>query len=246
MATFRGALGLRTWTGRSLLVRKVLQQWQTGLPIRTAAKILRKAGIHPWSLAAHAPFRDRDRLARELRLPQFIQAACHHFSGQGFHFQHVTGALSLPNGLVLEQVSLHSCPDIRQLPRILWAQSVRVVKCDQIESLSHRGGQSSKVRGEYCPRLNQVAFSMDEEGDLALVGCPGIRNLPSIRRPRNLTLKDLPAIRTIGLVTGVVRLSLWRLPSLLNLSGTKVSLDLVIQDCPNLWWLRWLLIYTRL
>lgn len=108
MLTFAYTRGLRTWAGRSLLVWEVLQQWQTGLPIRIAAKVLRKAGIHPWSLAAHAPFGDHDRLIRELRLPPFIQAACHHFSGQGFHFQSVKGALRLPNGLVLENLSLHT------------------------------------------------------------------------------------------------------------------------------------------
>jgi hypothetical protein len=78
---------------------------------------------------------------------------------------------------------------------------------------------------------------MQEDGDLTLAGCPRLKNLPSIRRPRNVTLKDLPAIHTLGGVTDVVRLSLWRLPRLRNLSSTKVSMDLVIQDCPNLWWL---------
>lgn len=213
---------------------KVLSLWQAGLPIRIAAKILRKAGIHPWSLAAHAPFRDSDRLASDLRLPPVIRAACHHFSGQGFHFQHVKGTLRLPNGLVLEHLSLHTCKNIRRFPRVLWAQSVRVVRCEQIESFSHRGGRPSKVRGEQCPRLNQVEFSMEEDGDLALVDCPGIRDLPFIRWPRNLTLKDLPALRTMGMLAEVVRLAIWRLPRLRNLSGTKVNLELVIQDCAEL------------
>jgi hypothetical protein len=78
---------------------------------------------------------------------------------------------------------------------------------------------------------------MEEDGDITLVGCPRIRNLPYIRRPRELSLKDLPAVRTLGWVTEVARLSIWRLPVLQNLSGTRVSLELVVQDCLNLWWL---------
>jgi hypothetical protein len=214
-----------------------LQQWQTGLPIQTAAKILRKAGIHSWSLAAHAPFGDLERLTRELRLPPFVLAACHHFSGQGFHLEGVPGALNLPNGLVLEQLSIYACNDMRRLPRLLWAQTLRVEHCMRIESLSHRGGRPSKVRGEHCLRLERTAIWMQEDGDLTLAGCPRLKNLPSIRRPRNVTLKDLPAIHTLGGVTDVVRLSLWRLPRLRNLSSTKVSMDLVIQDCPELRWL---------
>jgi len=228
---------LRTWQGRSLFVREVLKQWQAGLPIRTAAKILRKVGIHPWSLAAHSPFADLERMTRELRLPSKVWAACQHFTGVGFHFEGVKGALSLPKGLVMERLSIFDCKGVKRLPRVLWAQSVQVERCEQVESLSHRGGRPSNVRGDNCLRLERTAFCMQEDGDLTFVGCPRIRNLPSIRRPRNLTLKDLPAIHSLGLVSEVVRLSLWRLPRITNLSNTKVSLDLVTQDCPELRWL---------
>jgi hypothetical protein len=237
MMTFYDTRVLRTWHGRSQLVRRVLRQWQAGLPIRIAAKILRKVGIHPWSLAAHAPFGDLVRLARDLRLPPFVLAACHHFSGHGFHFQDVKEALNLPNGLVLDQLSLYACNGMKRFPRMLWAHSVGVEQCERVDSLSHRGGRPSSFRGDHCPRLEHVAFSMEASGDLILVGCPRLKNLPSIHRPRNLTLKDLPEIDTLGMVSDVVRLSLWRLPRLRNLSTTKVSLNLVIQDCPELRWL---------
>jgi hypothetical protein len=39
------------------------------------------------------------------------------------------------------------------------------------------------------------------------------------------------------MISDVVRLSIWRLPRLRNLSSTKVSTDLVIQDCHELRWL---------
>lgn len=237
MMMFSDARGLRTWSGRSLFVRKVLWQWQAGLPIRTAAKILRKVGIHPWSLAAHARFGDLERLAEELRLPPMVLAACHHFTGIGFKFQEVQGALDLPNGLAIEILSICACNGMRRLPRVLWAESIQVEKCARIESLSHQGGRPSSVRAENCSVLKHTAFPMREDGVLKLAGCPRLKNLPSIRRPRNLTLKDLPEIDTLGMVTGVVRLSIWRLPRLRNLSHTKVSMELVIQDCPELRWL---------
>ena len=55
----------RSWLGRQNMVFRVLRLWRAGLPLRTAAKILRKAGIHPWSLPMHSTSKEVDLMLEE-------------------------------------------------------------------------------------------------------------------------------------------------------------------------------------
>jgi hypothetical protein len=234
MEFMRNYPGHRTWKGRSQMVRQVLMQWRRGLPIRTAAKILRKAGIHPWSLAAGAQFGDLERLTCELRLPTLVLDACHHFTGQGLGFQNVNKPLRLPEGLVMEQLLLSRCLGIRRLPGSLWVKVIRAESCERIESLSHRGEGLSSFRAEHCTRLRHLDLKMKVGGSVVLVDCLRITALPNVSRLSRLLLKDMPSLSSLGRVAEVDRLSLWRLPGISNLSGLKVNQGLVIQDCRSL------------
>ena len=224
---------LRTFWGRLDLVGQVLQQWRGGLPLRTAAKILRKAGIHPWSLAVCAAPDDRDRLLGELLLPGFFAAAIGGSQIDGLTFLKVQGPLRLPAGLVVRAFTLIGCHGVLRLPRRLWAGRVESADCARLDRLVLGGGRVWHLEGDRCPRLREVGLLTN--GDVRLTDCPRLRVLPKGSWMNSLTLKDLPRIQALPpSLQCVGQLSIWRLPRLQDLSSLNVSGRLVLQDCSGL------------
>jgi len=234
MKTYSHRHGFRTWQGKHLFLMSVLKQWQEGLLARAASKILRRANIHPWSLAAYVPYGDLERLIREFRLPKHIWGACLHQVGLGFGFQGIAGLFDFPNRLVMHYLHLERCDGIRSLPRRLWAQEVTVEKCPRIEVVFSHCPGLHRIKVNHCPRLRRVSGCMEEGGHLTLVDCPVLKELPAVRRLGTLHLKDLPTLMFLGNVCEVDHMSIWRLPSIRILAGLKVNHRLVIQDCQSL------------
>ena len=224
---------LRTCWGRFDLVGQVLQQWRGGLPLRTAAKILRKVGIHPWSLAACAALDDRDRLLGELLLPDFFAEAIGGSQVDGLTFLKLQGALRLPAGLVVHAFTLIGCHGVLRLPRRLWAGRVEAADCARLDRLVLGGGRVWHLEADRCPRLREVGLLTN--GDVRLTDCPRLRVLPKGSWMNSLTLKDLPSIQALpSNLLRVGQLSIWRLPRLQDLSSLNVSGRLVLQDCSGL------------
>ena len=226
---------LRSCEGRLERVGQVLQQWRAGLPLRTAAKVLRKVGIHPWSLVVNSPQGGRDRLLEELRVPDFFGEAIRHAVGFGLNFFKVQGPLRLPAGLVVSSLFLVGCPDVQRLPRRLWASGVGARECARLDRLHLGGGRVLHLVAERCPRLRDAGLGMMRSGIVRLLDCPMLRVLPNGPRISSLILKDLPLIRALpGNLQAVDQLSLWRLPQLQDLSCLTVNRRLLLQECRGL------------
>ena len=224
---------LRSWWGRLKLVGKVLQQWRGGLPLRTAAKILRKSGIHPWSLAVCAAPDDRDRLLGELLLPDSFAAAIGGSQGDGLAFLKVQGPLRLPAGLVVHTFTLIGCHGVLRLPRRLWASRLEAADCAGLDRLVVGGGRVWHLEADRCPRLRDAGLLTN--GPVRMTDCPWLRVLPKGSWMNSLTLKGLPSIQALpSNLQCVGELSIWRLPRLQDLSSLNVSGHLVLQDCSGL------------
>ncbi len=228
----------RSWLGRQNMVFRVLRLWRAGLPLRTAAKILRKAGIHPWSLPMHSTSKEVDLMLEELNLPEILLTAIHRSVGPGLGFVKFQGSLPLPEGLVVSQVTLIGCHEVLRLPRRLWACQVEVANCNRLETLALGGGRVWHLEAAGCSQLRDVGLLIEKGGSVLLTDCPRLQVLPKGSRIQNLTLKDLPRIRALPpSLRAVGRLSLWRLPRIQNLSRLMVSKCLLLQDCGGLKWL---------
>ena len=223
---------LRSCWGRLEIVGKVLQQWRGGLPLGTAAKILRKAGIHPWSLTVCATPDERDRLIGELHAPDTFAAAIRQSLVDGLVFLKVQGQLRLPEGLVVCAFSLIGCHDVVRLPRRLWAGRVEVADCARLHRLSLGGGRVWHLEADQCPLLRGAALHMVGSGSVRLTDCPRMKVLPKGYWINSMTLKDLPGIQALPFnLSDVGQLSIWRLPRLRDLSRLTVSRRLELQDC---------------
>ena len=223
---------LRSCEGRLDRVGQVLQQWRNGLPLRTAAKVLRKAGIHPWSLTVCATPDERDRLIGELHAPDTFAAAIRQSLVDGLVFIKVQGQLRLPEGLVVCAFSLIGCHDVVRLPRRLWAGRVEAADCARLHRLSLGGGRVWHLEADQCPLLRGAALQMVGSGSVRLTDCPRMKVLPKGYWINSMTLKDLPGIQALPFnLSDVGQLSIWRLPRLRDLSRLTVSRRLELQDC---------------
>ena len=223
---------LRSFWGRLEIVGKVLQRWRWGLPLRTAAKILRKAGIHPLSLVVCASPDERDRLIGELHAPDPFAAAIRQSLADGLVFLKVQGQLQLPEGLVVRAFSLIGCHDVVRLPRRLWSGSVEAADCARLHRLSLGGGRVWHLEADQCPRLRGAALHMVGSGSVRLTDCPRMKVLPKGYWINIMTLKDLPGIQALPFnLSRVNQLSIWRLPRLRDLSRLTVNRRLELQDC---------------
>ena len=137
---------LRRCEGRLDRVGQVLQQWRNGLPLRTAAKVLRKVGIHPWSLAVSGDQDDWERLVKELHVPAFFCEAIRRAMGFGVHFLRLQGPLRLPEGLVVSNFYLVGCPEVLRLPPRLWACRLSAAECARLDRLSLGRGDVERSR----------------------------------------------------------------------------------------------------
>ncbi len=225
----------RRGQGRQEFVYRILNQWRAGLPIRVAAKLLRKAGIHPWSLPINATARDRNRMLGEIHLPDSLVEAIRRSVGFGLGFVNVRGPLRMPEGLLVSSITLLGCHDVVHLPRRLWASQVEAENCRRLVKLALGGGVVRHLEASRCPRLRDVSLLMAEGASVLLTDCPRLRVLPRGTRISSVTLKDLPGVRALPpSLRAVGWLSLWRLPLIRNLSGLTVNRKLVIQDCLDL------------
>ena len=234
MAASNRRLGKRSRREPLPTLMEVYRRWLGGLPIRLAAKSLRKAGIHPWSLALHASRHELEVLATALGLPAALRQARLAGPGWGLHFQDQDRLPRLPEGLVIESLFFGCCSGAIRLPRNLRVAYLRVEECPHLERVPKRCRGLMSLRAERCSRLQVEGMQMREEAELRLAACRRLRHLPKVRRLRDLTLKDLTGLRDLDGIREVKRLALWRLPGLRDLSATEVTDTLVIQACPDL------------
>jgi len=213
---------------------QIAGQWGQGLPSRTAAKVLRKAGIHPWSLLVLFEEEQKDRLIRDLKAPPYIQTACKGPMSPGFWFRGAGVPRRLPENLVLRHLELVECSKVRRLPRRLWLSSLVVTECTHLESLAHGGGRLTHVSIEQCHRLLDVGLRMETGSRMDVSDCPRIARLPIAPRFSKVVLKNLQGLKVLPGLKEVKDLSVWRMPHLKDLRPILVTETWVAQGCPEL------------
>ena len=106
------------------IVLKVRDAWQGGMPTRLVRKILRKKGIHPWSLLNTLEGLDWVQMVQELRVPRWMVDACldpcQAPYENGMAFRDLPDGARLPQGLVLPHLCIMSTPRLQCLPRRTW------------------------------------------------------------------------------------------------------------------------------
>ena len=234
MASWQARSRTRSWTSRFNEVMEVLNLWREGLAVKSAAKMLRKKGIHPWTLAVFAYPEERDELNKHLYLPRGFIEACDLGERGCLTFNNHQEALPLPSGLFLGRLIILGCHQLVSLPRMLSTESLELDGCRRLERLHCRGTDLVRLEARGCPRLVSVDVQVCEVGAVTFADCSSLQLLPGLKRISKLTLKDLPSLRTLQTIREVKNMSLWRLPRLRDLSAVKVTEHLVVQDCVGL------------
>jgi hypothetical protein len=215
------------------LLQRVLVQWNNGLSTRLAAKILRKWGIHPWSLYWWMDVSDRPRYARDFWIPAWLSLPLNDFPEGMLLLFGKDRPFRLPNDLVIKDLHIRSCSRVKRLPRRMWVSHLEVTDCVALESASYRGGRPLSIELNNCPRLRDCPGQI-EVGELKIDRCPGIRTLPMARNLHEVDLRklNLSKVSLRGMRVGYMKI--WQVAGLLSLEGSRVGQQLVLHDCPDL------------
>ena len=214
---------------------KVRDQWRQGLSSRLSMKVLRKAGIHPWSLYGALELVERKRLSREVRFPKWFTNLGIDWCFPGLiYIAAVRHSFRLPENLVGEVLTISDCSRLKCLPRRLWIRILSVFDCDRIELVSFSGGRTECLNVGNCRTLEKAMTRMAEEGSLRVESCPRLASIPWARSFENLDLRDSPGLQILPRITWTQGLMLWRMLGLRSICGAKVTKQLVIHGCPSL------------
>jgi hypothetical protein len=210
-------------------------RWREGLPARLVAKILRKAGIHPWSLLLRLDAEAQGRLAGELRIPAWFREAC--LQGRGeLRFRDLPGVLRIPEHLHTYRLRITRCPGLKRMPCMLWVQMLELEDCRGLEWVGPMGGARIRViRIEDCPHIRGASLVLDRGGTLQVRRCGKIRFLPTARMANLWWLQDLPSMRRIqGRAWSTHLFLAINLPRLETVEGLKVHRPMQVKGCPEL------------
>jgi hypothetical protein len=224
------------------LVAGLAAQWEQGRPIRLVRKVLRKRGIHPWSLLLHVEGQALSRLIKELRVPAWGVEASHRLdpsTGEmGFAFQVVPRGRRLPEGLVSPYFAVTDSPDLRVFPRRLWSPWLSFQNVPRPKVLP------SKVTGLACLTLIRCSGLKGTPRGMVLPellevrACAGIRSLRFLRRRDRahvwVNLAHLPGLQRFAPGSRLDELRIWKCPALERLDGVTVTGGVIIHACAAL------------
>ena len=207
-------------------------------------KILRKQGIHAWSLLSFLPFADRTRLVRLLGLPDWAAEIYldprRETWGDGTCYLNLPEGARLPAGLVLEGLDLSGSPHLRRLPRRTWAEVVTIRDCSALEHIPGFASRPQALEIARCPRLRRIDAAAGPVHALSLDSCAALRQVPLLpahgqaSRWSRVSLHNLPRLRRISQGGGVGLLRVSACPRLEGLSGFQVLAMLELHRCPGL------------
>ena len=148
------------------LVARVAKQWEAGLPIRVARKVLRKRGIHACSLLVPLVGESWARMGLELNTPRWILDANVAAGGPaeswptkgfcGFAFFLPKSGQRLPNGLATPCLRIEGGPHLHWLPSRLWCDRLEIWDAPSLKRLSLGPALPASVRLSRCARLNRI------------------------------------------------------------------------------------------
>ncbi len=215
-----------------------------GLPLKVARKVLRKQGIHAWSLIPVAPHEFRDAMIQELRVPawavQGFQDGEFDESEGGLSLYGVPEGARLPDGLALQLLRIEEGFQLRKLPRRMRIGLVTAWNCTRLERISGFASSPSCLELRGCPSLRRFDAASTPLLILRVAKCQNLQELPPFPRritgnmPLEVRLSDLPRLHRISQGGVVDNLSIHRCQGLHDLSGVLVRKTLVIHQCRGL------------
>ena len=224
------------------LVASLAAQWEQGRSIRLVRKVLRKRGIHPWSLLLHVEGQSLTRLIREIKVPAWGVEASHRMDSStgeiGFAFQSVARGRRLPEGLVAPYFAVTESPHLRAFPRRLWSPWLSFQDVPRPEHLPARLLGVMSLTLVRCPGLRRIPRGLPVPELLQVRECEGIRSLRFLGR-RNcphawVELAHLAGLREFVPGSRVEELLLWKCPSLERLDGVTVTSGVTLHACKAL------------
>lgn len=143
------------------MVLSMVEQWQMGRPLRLVRKLLRKRGIHPWSMLIHLEGDAYESLARALGLPAWARPMCNHLNPQtgemGFQIgDSLPGQAALPEGLVAPSLWFDRSLRCRKLPHRAWTPWLTLTRMPAIRTLPPWAFQVNMMVLELCPALKSL------------------------------------------------------------------------------------------
>lgn len=235
---------LRGFEAAKLLVAHMAMLWsQEGQSLRLTRKILRKHGIHAWSLLDFLFWEDRVRMARSLNLPQWAVAAFMDPSREPLEWEIAFDGLPrgarLPEGLLLVHLNLRNSPHLRKLPHRLRPGSLFISDCAALEGIAGLAARPNILEMKRCPRLNHMDPRSGPTEILRVEACPSLCQLPHLpahqpHRWNQVMLIDLPQLRGVSHSGVVGELYVNKCPHLTGLSGFTVKSILQLHRCQRL------------
>ena len=224
------------------LVQHVADQWLQGLPLRLARKILRKQGVHAWSLLVPVTGEPWTRLIQLLNPPRWLIDAClfpfFWEANQGLFIKELPKGAHLPEGLVSTKWGLLDSPHLRRMPNRIWAESLLIGQCSSLERLPMLVCRPVDVDVSGCHRLKVIPTRAGPVNLFSLGDCKELRAVPPLPEHgtfwSEVNLNGLPRLRRISQRGSVHGLFVRDCPNLLGLSEFTVDYELVVHRCPAL------------
>ena len=215
-----------------------------GLPMEVARKVLRKQGIHAWSLIPVAPREFRDTMIQDLRVPAwaaqgFLDGEIDEEEG-GLSLYGVQEGTRLPDGLALQVLRIEDGSHLRRLPRRMRIDLVMMRNCTRLERISGFASSPSHLDLRSCPSLRCFDVASVPLLELGVTKCQNLQELPPFPRrttqhmPLKVRLWDLPRLRRVSQGGVIDNLSIRRCHALQDLSGVVVRKTLDIHQCGGL------------
>lgn len=232
----------RGFLAAEALLKEMARQWRDGLPMRLVCKVLRKRGVHPWSLLLYQAGPMDQRLREELRLPVWAEQAwglLDPSSGEaGFTFKGGLPLRRLPEGLVTRHLTVWNLPRLERLPRRLWTQAMVVRDVPRLCRLPVGPIPLELLALRACPRIRAFPKGLVISQNLEVSECAALEHLPRVgrgRRPLTMARLDrLPQLRRLGHGSWLTDLWIWRCPSLEGLKEAFVRDSVLLHRCDQL------------
>ncbi len=226
------------------LLRRIALEVLHGLPLKAARKILRKKGIHAWSLIPVAPQESRKAIIKELRVPAWVAQGFLYGEfdeeGGGLSLQNLLKGSRLPDGLALQSLRVEGASHLRRLPGRMRVGYATVLNCSRLERVSGFASSPSCLDLRGCPSLRRFDTSSGPLLDLGVAKCKNLQVLPPFPRrnrrhmPLEVRLRDLPRLRRVSQGGVIDCLTIRQCHGLQDLSGLSVRKALVIHQCREL------------
>ena len=221
------------------IVLRVAGQWQQGMPLGLARKILRKQGIHAWSLLVPVEGAPWANLIQLLDVPRWAIDACLYTSdfmekGEMVFHQLPKGA-SLPEGLVIPKLVISNSLHIRRLPDRTRVNTIEISECAALESIPAFRCRPWAMFLFGCHQLKTIPAKGGPNNSLVMGNCKGFMELATIpvHGPglSNVTLRNLPQLKRISKRGAINALHVRSCPSLESLQAVTVDRELLVHRC---------------